>query len=365
MALVAWREPLRTDAFQITGMSDGDDLLNALDQLRDLQERVLKVHHFYTSVWQERIDLYQTIIIGMKLGKRHWFHRTAATLSDYEAEIRRLDVLNLRERRIWTAILANEDRTTAIKTHIVSTLSRIDLQGRSAYSLIDSRALDMLSRLTEDYFRDVAALQDNFLACERRFINEKTFETLRGAFCGLRRVRKALATLQQEYDHSSAAYSGILNTQQALNSLFDALQHGQAEAGAQTALPTQFGKMAAALRPYCDRRNVNMFGTLQQRVSWLLTQQPKIITSTAIRMALFVPFLKFHLGAYEQMGTINLPSYPSISLNLYLFMLSMIALFLEVGPGISKYTIELPAKLFAAIQARTRTADPLGFACPA
>jgi hypothetical protein len=346
-------------------MADADDLVQALDDMARLQDRVLKAHHFFTTVWQERADLYATIIVGMKLGKRHWFSSaTPATMADFEAEIRRIEVLNVRERRIWNAIKANQQLTEMLRDRIINTLSRIDAGSTSAYALLDSRALTMLSKLTQEYFRTVAARQGEFLALERTFIARKDVASLRAAFCSMKKLQQQLTALQAEYDHASAAYPQLLNTQRALNQLYESLETGRRESKT-TDATTPLERALAALRPYVDRRNVNMFGNTQQRIAWLLTQQPKIITSTIIRMAIFVPFLKYYMGGYEKLGTLTLPNSPSISLNLFLFIVSMIALFMEVGPGFSKYVIEGPAKLTKLIRERTRSDDPLGFACPA
>jgi hypothetical protein len=346
-------------------MADADDLLQALDDLARLQDRVLKAHHFFTSVWEERASLYETIIVGLKLEKRHWFTRaTPASLGDFEAEVRRIEVLNARERRIWNAIRANRQETEAIKNRIVNTLTRIESGGANAYALLDSRSLTMIEKLTDEYFRNVAALQDEFLTLEAVFVQRKDLASLRGAFCGMKKLQGKLTALQEEYDQSSRAYTDLLNAQRALNRLYESLASSRRRAPPSSDR-SMLDRALAALRPYIDSKNVNMFGNTQQRIAWLLTQQPKIITSTVIRMAIFVPFLKYHLGTYEKMGTLTVPDMPSISLNLFLFVVSMIALFMEVGPGFSKYVIEGPAKLMKAIKERTRSDDPLGFACPA
>ena len=63
------------------------------------------------------------------------------------------------------------------------------------------------------------------------------------------------------------------------------------------------------------------------------------------------------------MRIVPFKEYPQFYLDMYLFLISYLAYVLDVIPGLAKYSIEYPKKLFALASQKLSSKDEYVFAC--
>jgi len=355
-------------------MVAGNDLNIVFNDLATLLKKAYQVHRIYDKIWTERADIYANIIIQLKKGRGGLFGKKMLDISkDFATDIRRIAVLNARERDVLNAIIEYKDETGAMLERVIKSMTAFEIGSKSLFELLSPQTVKSLSAAVERYLKTTSLLQDEFLTRELQFISKPTIDSLRVVYCTMRKVQKETMAFQQMYDKESSAYTNLINIQHSLNTLTKSVEsdikrvEAEVEPATRSKISVMLRKVRDALFPYFNKNDRQLYGTFPQRVALNTTDFPKIVVSIGIRMALIAPLLfsatEWLLGYRPSLKFTPVKNYPQFYLDFYLFVISYIAYVLDVIPGLAKYSIEGPQKLFAAIKSATGMEDPLKFTC--
>ena|GEM_PF-4017876 len=348
---------------------ESKDFSELFNQMAKLLDKTHQVQRMYDNIWKERIEVYQDIIVSLKKGGGI-FRKKPDIMTDYADSIKRLDTLNKRENQILSIILEHKKETLDLKKKIVVDFEKSKIGEQKISKIFPIASIEALSSAVDHYLNSTSTFQQNFLTREETFIKNPSKNTLNATYCLMKHLMAEIEIIDKEYDNKSISHQQIINIRHNFNNLVSSVSKKESE------LPNDestnkskliLGEVSIKLQPYFNPNDRQLYGTFAQRVSLNTTDFTKIIVSIGFRMAFIAPLLMGGipeiLGYKPSMRIVPFKEYPQFYLDMYLFLISYLAYVLDVIPGLAKYSIEYPKKLFALASQKLSSKDEYVFAC--
>jgi hypothetical protein len=334
------------DTVDISGVGE---MQYVLQELRGLWEKSEQVHRIYSTLWNERADMY-TIIL----------QRTATEIEHgIAADLSRLEIINQREQRVLTTLNKSRAATADLVNRLGYSLKRIAVNRATAFELRDRDDLERMLRIIEQYHEEIMHVQQTFLLVELTFIRAPSMDTLRATYCRMLFVHERVSAFTQQYQSATSGYRHITDVQSSVKRLMTSMDDECRRDG-------KFARIKDKLRPYFDNTNALADGTSSQRFAHLSTNTIPSIVRMIVGMGIVTPLVfesaKLALGGVPSLRT-AVPGLPQFGVDWCVLVLSLVGMYLDVMLKLSHRATEGVDRMLKSLRSRGST-NPQGFSCP-
>ena len=359
-----------TEAVPSTNSSEILDLKLTMESLAKFTRKVHQVHTLYSEIWDERITIYTQIFVELKKGRGFLKKKQVTLEKDFSGQTRRIATLNSREWNIVGALSSHMQETAQLKETLLRDLKKIRLGGMSAFDLVNHEELDRMAVVTDEYFKSMIAVQTRFLKQEQKFIENPHLMELGNLYCDMQHLALQLESFTKKYLPESPHMKSTLDMNRRLSAFVTSVNKGiiDVERKGNAPASTLLQRIKRDIEPYLRVEHANVYGTVQQRVSFLTKRVPESTASMIIRMGIIAPLIIEStisaLGYKPSLRFTFVSQYPQFYVDFYLFLVSYLAYVLDIGPGLSQYSISGVRNLMSFLRKKIGSENPFNFSCP-